>query len=327
MICKSLSELIGKTNILEIAPEVHKLKNVKLYAKLELFNPFGSIKDRTALALIKSRLSKRDQPAYSDQKQSKPVILEVTSGNTGKALQALAIEQKTKVRVLAKEYKIPEQRDLIMLLGGEIEEYQTSKEFFDGNDPNNPQNIVNQLEKSEPSNYVASQQFTSDANWKIHYETTAQEILDDLGKVDYFFGCLGTTGSSLGIIQKLREVNPDLCAVGVIDAPNNHVPGMNTAKELEIIKLFNKKSYQKLVEITEDEAIDNTVELIRSHALMCGLSTGASFAAVKKTLSNSGEPDERKALFIACDRVEPYLSFIKQQRPELFKAHKTIKVD
>lgn len=314
MIYKSLIEHVGNTPLLEIPFEVHKIKNLNLYAKLELFNPWGSVKDRTAYGMLK--------PAIKSGALLENRIIESSSSNTAKALQALALLNGTSVKTITNRIKVQEQRDILTLLGTEIVELPGKSECPDPNDPNNPQIIIEREIKNSNETYTYTDQYNNKENRKIHYETTAKEILDDLGTVDFIFGGLGTTGSIGGISQKMREENESFKSVGIVSSKTDFIPGIRNSEEVLEVGLFDPKEYQEIVSIASDQAVDESLALIRKVALFAGPTSGASLAGVKQYFKNIKLDEPKNAVFIACDRAENYISYYKERRPDIFGLRK-----
>ena len=197
MIYERITDLIGNTPLLKIPPEVHGLKNIDLYAKLEMMNPFGSVKDRIAWAMI--------QDDIEEIKAKGQTIFENSSGNTAKALQAIAGTYGVKTKLVTSLAKVEVVKEIVLMLGAEIEEIMGGSECFDPNDPNDPQYLIAKMVKEDPDKVYFSSQFTNPKNPDVHYRTTGKEIVDDLGHVDYFFGGLGTSGSTLGVAKRLEK--------------------------------------------------------------------------------------------------------------------------
>jgi cysteine synthase B len=204
MIIENMTDLIGNTPMLKISSEVTGLKNIDLYAKLEMLNPFGSVKDRTAWAMIKDDLA--------EIKAKNMTIYENSSGNTAKSLIAVAGMNGVKFRLVSALQKVEEQKQVMQILGAEIEEIAGASDCFDPSDNNDPQYLIERTARSRPGEVFFPSQFTNPKNPQYHHDTTAEEILNDLGPVDYFFGGLGTTGSSMGI-DLLPKFSPDLSRV------------------------------------------------------------------------------------------------------------------
>lgn len=312
MIVERMSDLIGNTPMLKIPADVHGLKNIDLYAKLEMMNPFGSVKDRIGWAMIRD-----DIESMRDAGQT---IFENSSGNTAKALCAIAASYGVPFKLVSALAKVKETKDLLRLLGAEIEEFAAASDCFDPNDPNDPQFLIEKAVREQAGKIYFPSQFTNPQNPDAHYDSTGREILDDLGQVDYFIAGLGTTGSTLGISRRLREQNPDCRCIGLTAARGDFVPGIRSMDQMWESGLFQKDNYNAILDVRERDALDAMLTLNRRLGVLCGPSSGANFSGALQYLrSIDGDLNERKsAVFIVCDRVEWYMSYIRERMPELF---------
>jgi S-sulfo-L-cysteine synthase (O-acetyl-L-serine-dependent) len=312
MIVEAMTDLIGNTPLLKLDPAVTGLKNIDVYAKLEMMNPFGSVKDRTAWAMIKDDLA--------DIKANDKMIYENSSGNTAKSLQAIAGIHGLKFNLISALLRVTEQKDVLQLMGSSIREVAGVNDCYDPSDPNDPQFLLQRTAKANPGKVYFTSQFENQKNPDYHEETTGQEIVDDLGNVDYFIGGLGTTGSSLGILRKLRSVNEKCVGISVISKRNNFIPGIRTAAQLWDTGLYNKEAYNERIELSVDDVIDGMLTLNRHCGVLCGPSSGANYTAAINHLSaiDGTLTSRKKAVLIVCDRVEHYMSYIREHRPEIF---------
>ncbi len=310
MIIKSITEQIGQTPLLEIPATVHGLHNIALYAKLEFLNPWGSVKDRTALGLL--------QPQLSELPHKR--VIENSSGNTAKALQLLAGMHGSQLKVMTNLIKDTSVKDILTLIGADITELPGTSDCFDPTDPNDPSFYIAQEIKNKPEHYIYTDQFVNTLNRDMHYRTTGQEIVDDLGIVHYFIAGVGTAGSSLGISEKLREQNQDIDIVGVVAEKDDYLPGIRTYDELLQVGLFDPIQYTDIMSVSSSDAIDAMLQLIRRVGLAAGPTTGASYLAALRHLRaiDHSLTAPQTAVFIACDRLEWYMSYIRERKPELF---------
>ena len=312
MLYKSVTELIGNTPLIEISKEITKLKNINVYAKCELYNPFGSLKDRAGYAMLKDEIQKL--------KENKMTVIESSSGNTAKALQIICSMNGIPFKTVTNRIKIPETKEILKVAGAEIEELPGLSECPDPTDPNDPVAYIERIVSENPNKYYHTNQYTNLKNPKVHYEHTGKEIYDDLGKVDYFFGTLGTTGSSRGTIEYLLEKNKNLKKIGIIAEKGDTIPGIRNKDEMYEVGIFNKSLYDEIVSVNSDEAVEEMLVLNRKCGILGGPTSGAAF---KGTLKYLREIDDKlkepaNAVFIACDRMEWYMSYIKKRRPEIF---------
>lgn len=312
MLYKSVTELIGNTPLIEISKEITKLKNINVYAKCELYNPFGSPKDRAGYAMLKDEIQKL--------KENNMTVIESSSGNTAKALQIICSMNGIPFKTVTNRIKIPETKEVLKVAGAEIEELPGLSECPDPTDPNDPVAYIERIVSENPNKYYHTNQYTNLKNPKVHYEHTGKEIYDDLGKVDYFFGTLGTTGSSRGTIEYILEKNKNLKKIGIIAEKGDTIPGIRNKDEMYEVGIFNKSLYDEIVLVNSDEAIEEMLVLNRKCGILGGPTSGAAF---KGTLKYLREIDDKlkepaNAVFIACDRMEWYMSYIKKRRPEIF---------
>ena len=312
MLYKSVTELIGNTPLIEISKEITRLKNINVYAKCELYNPFGSLKDRAGYAMLKDEIQKL--------KENNMTVIESSSGNTAKAIQIICSMNGIPFKTVTNRIKIPETKEVLKVAGAEIEELPGLSECPDPTDPNDPVAYIERIVSENPNKYYHTNQYTNLKNPKVHYEHTGKEIYDDLGKVDYFFGTLGTTGSSRGTIEYLLEKNKNLKKIGIIAEKGDTIPGIRNKDEMYEVGIFNKSLYDEIVLVNSDEAIEEMLVLNRKCGILGGPTSGAAFKGTLKYLREIDDKLEEpaNAVFIACDRMEWYMSYIKKRRPEIF---------
>jgi cysteine synthase B len=312
MIIDAMTDLIGNTPLLKISADVTGLKNIDLYAKLEMLNPFGSVKDRTAWAMIKDDLA--------EIKAKNMTIYENSSGNTAKSLQAIAGMHGITFRLISALAKVEEQKQILQIMGAEIEEIAGANDCFDPSDNNDPQYLIERTARSRPGEIYFTSQFTNQKNPDYHEATTGEEISRDLGNVDFFFNGLGTTGSSLGISLRLQRDNPELETIAIIPETNHFFPGIRNLSQMWESGLFKRHQYKEFLNVSEQEAIDGMLTLNRRCGVLCGVTAGANFAGAIKHLKeiDTALCVRKTAVFIVCDRMEWYISYLKERRPNIF---------
>lgn len=312
MIIEHMTDLIGNTPLLKIPKSITGFKNIDLYAKLEMMNAFGSVKDRTAWGMVKDDLE--------DIKKSGKAIYENSSGNTAKSLQAIANIHGIKFHLVSALEKVREQKEVLQIMGSEIEEIAGASDCFDPTDPNDPQYLIERKVSENPGKLFFTSQFTNMKNPDFHEQTTAREIAEDLGNIDYFFGGLGTTGSSLGISKYFHARNPNFKSIGVAGDLGHFIPGIRNLGQMMESTMFQRNYYNHVYTLTEKDALDGMMKLVRECAVLCGPSSGANFTAALRYLKEIDDVQTapQKAVFIVCDRMEWYISFIKDRMPELF---------
>jgi cysteine synthase B len=312
MIIENMTDLIGNTPLLKIPAHVTGLKNIELYAKLEMMNPFGSVKDRTAWAMIKDDIE--------DIHSSGKTIYENSSGNSAKSLQAIANIHGLKFHLVSALAKVEEQKNVLEIMGAEIEEIAGASDCFDTNDPNDPQYLIEKKVAEKPDTSYFPNQFANRKNPDYHEQTTGREIVDELGKVDYFFCGLGTTGTSLGIATALRNKNPELKTIGITAQAGHFIPGIRNMGQMMESILFRRDYFEEIYPMTEADTIKGMMILIRECAVLCGPTSGANFIAAIRHLSEIDQTLDapKKAVFIVCDRMEWYISYVRERMPHLF---------
>jgi cysteine synthase B len=315
VIVDSVTELIGETPLLRIPREVHGLEDVDLYAKLEYLNPFGSLKDRIAWGILRGDID--------DVRLQNRTVIESSSGNMAKALQALCSMHGIDFQIITNRIKIPEVKRVLQMLGTRIEELPGLSECPDPTDPNDPLTYIEDLMARQPGKYHHTSQYVNPRNVETHYATTGAEIQADLGSVDYFIGGLGTAGSTRGCVTRLRESNPGLRSVGVIANRGELLPGIRNIDEMYEVGIFDRGIYDDIVTVSERAAIDQMLVLNRRCGVLAGPTTGGTFAGAVDHLRStaSSRSSVCTAVFIACDRVEWYVSYLEARRPELFGAN------
>lgn len=312
MIYDSIEQLIGNTPLLRIPKEVHQLQNIELYAKLEYYNPFGSVKDRVAWGMLRRHVS--------DLIGNEKTVLESSSGNTAKALSVLCSKNSIPFETVTNRIKYPEVRGVLQVLGAQLEELPGLSDCPHPFDPNDAIQYSRDKASRDPDKYHLTDQYFNEDNPNAHFETTGKELIDDLGRVDYFFGFLGTCGSTYGIGKYLRETYAEASVFGIVGKPGHTIPGGRTMEELWEVGFFNKEFYSEIIAGTTAEAIDGALTLNRKCGVLCGPTTGLIFAKALEKLKtlDAACTEKKSAVIIACDRMEPYLSFFKKHRPELF---------
>lgn len=299
---KNLVDLIGATPMLEIG-RYSKKENLagNLIAKLEYFNPAGSVKDRLAYALITSA---EQQGLIKDD----TVIIEPTSGNTGIGLAFVAAAKGYKLILVMPETMSQERRDLLKALGADLVLSEGAKGM------KGAIALAEQLKAETPGGIIL-QQFENPANVQIHKETTAEEIWKDLdGNVDIFVSGVGTGGTLTGVGEVLKARKPDVKIVAVepSDSPvlSGGNPGPHKIQGIGpgfIPKIVNTGVIDQVVTVSVEDARKTAQDLAKTEGLLVGISSGAAVwaaAQLAKLPENAG-----KNIVVVCpDTGERYLS-------------------
>ncbi|WP_031082111.1 pyridoxal-phosphate dependent enzyme [Streptomyces sp. NRRL WC-3549] len=309
----SIIDTVGNTPLVRISPHVHGLQNIELYAKLEFCNPFGSLKDRAAWNMVRPGL----QSAVEEGSQ----IIELSSGNTAKALAAIAGMHGLGFKSVTNRMKIPEIKELLLLLGAEIEELPGQTECLDPTNAEDPLTLFHRSLNEPGSTYLHTDQYYNARNAEAHESGTGPEIVADLDghAPDWFISGVGTAGSSTGVARALREHNPKVSVVGLVAEKSDFIPGIRNIDEVQEVGIFDPTTYDTIEKVNSDEAIDGMLKLIRQCGILAGPTGGAAFFGAIRHLREIGPQltQPATAVFIVCDRVESYLSYIRKRRPEL----------
>lgn len=313
---ESITDAIGGTPLVAIPAQVHGLAGIDLYAKLEMLNPFGSVKDRAAWNMARERLD--------DARQTDAAVVELSSGNTAKALAVIAGMHGLPFRSVTNRMKVPEIKDLLLLLGAQIEELPGQTECLDPTDTEEPLTRMYRRLTEERSQFLHTDQYFNPLNRQAHEDATGPEIVTDLdGRVpDYFIACVGTAGSSTGVASALRA-RGEVAVWGVVADRSDFIPGIRTADELTEVGLFDPDTFDRIDAVTSQQAIDGMLALNRRCGILGGPTAGAAYFAAVRALREVDvdvRAGERKtAVLIVCDRVESYMSYVRQRRPELLQ--------
>lgn len=301
-IANNLTDLIGNTPLLHLAKfsQTHQLE-ANLIAKLEYFNPAGSVKDRIGYAMIKDA-----EERGILQKDS--VIIEPTSGNTGIGLAFAAVALGYKLIITLPESFSIERRKILQALGAELV-LTPAAEGMPG-----AMRKAEELAAEIPHSFIP-QQFDNPANPQIHRVTTAEEIWRDTdGAVDIFVGGVGTGGTITGVGEVLKQKKPSVQIVAVEPFDSAVLSGgKRGAHQLQglgagfVPSVFNRDVVDEIYKVKNDEAFQTTRELAKTEGLLVGISSGAAaYAAVQ--LAKRPENKGKNIVVIMPDNGERYLS-------------------
>lgn len=302
MIYKSVDQLIGKTPLLELSNLERELGlEAKIVAKLEYFNPAGSIKDRIAKAMI-------DEAEKSGKLTEGSVIIEPTSGNTGIGLASAAASRGYRTIIVMPETMSVERRQIIKAYGAQLVLTEGSKGMKGA--------IAKAMELAEeiPKSFIPGQ-FVNPANPKAHYQTTGPEIYEDTeGKVDLFVAGVGTGGTVTGAGAYLKEKNPDIKVVAVEPASSPVLSsGTAGAHKIQGIgagfvpEVLDTGVYDEIITVSDEDAFTFGRLISKKEGILVGISSGAAaYAAVK--LAGRPENKGKTIVVIFPDTGDRYLS-------------------
>lgn len=304
MIYNNILETIGKTPIININKISLKYNvNNDLYIKLESKNPGGSGKDRIAYKMIKSLYEENKINEHS-------VIVEVTSGNTGIGLAMVCAYYNLKLIVIINENVTIERIKLLEKYGAKI--IKTKKEKNMEFATEIARKICKRLK-----NAIYIDQFSNEQNYLAHYETTANEIIEDFNNdLDYVFVGMGSTGTIMGISKKMKEIKNNIKIIGVEPKScsyykNNKVgkgdiPGIGTTF---IPYIYNKKNVDEILLADKDDAVFFVEEVMKEEGINIGMSSGAVISSAIRYLKENNI-FSKKILIICPDSIDKYLSII-----------------
>ena len=298
----SADQLIGHTPLLELTHiEAAEGLEAKLLAKLEYFNPAGSVKDRIAKAML-------DDAEAAGKLNKDTTIIEPTSGNTGIGLASVAAARGYKIIIVMPETMSVERRQLMKAYGAELVLTEGAKGMKGAIAK------ADELAKEIPNSFVAGQ-FVNPANPKAHYQTTGPEIWEDTdGQVDVFVAGVGTGGTVTGVGTYLKEQNPNVKVVAVEPASSPVLSqGKSGAHKIQGIgagfvpKTYDASVVDEVVPVASATAIDTKKRLAADYGLLVGISSGAAVAAAVE-LAKRPENAGKVIVAILPDTGERYLS-------------------
>ena len=301
-IYRSVTELVGRTPLMELTRiEESEGLQAKIFAKLELFNPGGSVKDRVARAMIE------DAEQRGALKKGS-VIIEPTSGNTGIGLAAIAAAKGYRIIITMPETMSVERRNLMKAYGAELVLTEGAKGMKGAIAK------AEELAKEIPDSFIAGQ-FVNPVNPAAHEQTTGVEIWEDTdGKVDIFVAGVGTGGTVTGVGRLLKSKKPDVKIVAVEPKSSSVLsggaPGAHKIQGIGagfVPDVLDTKIYDEIITVENDDAFETGRLMARTEGVLVGISSGAALWAAKelaKRLENKG----KNIVVLLPDTGERYLS-------------------
>lgn len=300
---ESIVDLIASpdnpTPMVKIGEITNPNKDFSIYLKLERYNPFGSVKDRIALSMLRG--------VNINEGQS---LVEPSSGNTGIALAALANAKGIPIEIAVPE-RIPEEKKTILRLLGVRTLWEADDKLCPLFPNEGARGLVNAMLKSKGGEkYVSPNQYENQLNVQAHYKTTGPEIWEQTqGKFDYFFAAFGTCGTITGVGRYLKEKKPSVRVIGVEPAGADHnLPGMKRIFDLAedlVPKILDKSVIDDIIAVDDEDAYRTGIKLARKDGILVGPTTGATlYISLQYAKKHKG-----LAVVISPDDAFKYISF------------------
>ncbi len=289
-VAENMVDLVGETPLVKINHIVPN-KKVVVYAKLERYNPAGSVKDRIAKYMIE--YGEKEGLLTKDK-----IVIEPTSGNTGIALAMVCAVKGYRLELVMPETMSIERRKILTAFGAKIILTEGSRGMDGAIDKAN--------EIARDPRYFMPYQFKSKYNVLAHYETTGEEIWRATqGKVNMFVGGIGTTGTLMGVSKRLKEYNPEIKIIGVEPYPNSTIQGLKNLSTQYVPEIFEPNRLDEKINVKDEDAFEMARILTLREGIFCGISSGA---AMWGTLQKSMELDEGIIVTLFPDGGEKYVS-------------------
>ena len=283
----SITDLIGNTPLAEIK-RLSPNPAVKIFAKLEGNNPGGSVKDRPALNMIRTALDRGEIKAGTK-------LIEATSGNTGIALAMIARAYDLELEVVMPSNSTRERTLIMEAYGAKVTLLDSIERCRDYAE-----------DKASDGSYFVLNQFSNPDNYLAHYKTTGPEIWKDTnGSITHFVSAMGTTGTIMGTSMYLKEMNPEIQIIGCQPTDESSIPGIRRWPIEYLPQIYDPTRVDKIMDISEAEAVATTRKLAREEAIFAGMSSGGALSAAIRTAK---ELESGVIVFIVCDRGDRYLS-------------------
>ncbi len=284
----TILDTVGNTPMVEIQ-KMNTNPGVKIYAKLEGNNPGGSVKDRPALNMIRSALERGDI-----NKTTK--LIEATSGNTGIAMALMAKLFGLEIELAMPSTSTRERVVTMEAFGAKVtllDSIEACRDYVDAKGVSGEKYVLNQ--------------FANPDNYKAHYKTTGPEIWRDTNRsITHFVSSMGTTGTIMGCSRFLKEQNNNIQIVGCQPTEEASIPGIRRWPAEYLPKIFEPSRVDRIMDISQEDAITFTRKLAREEGIFAGMSSGGAASAAIRLAKEL--PTGSTIVFIVCDRGDRYLS-------------------
>lgn len=285
-------QTIGNTPMVKIN-RLNPNPKVSIMAKLEGFNPTGSIKDRIAAKMI-------EDAEREGRLRKGMTIIEPTSGNTGIALAMIGVVKGYDVEIVMSEGVSVERRTIIRSYGAKVT-LTPADEGTDG-----AIREARRLVAATPGKYFMPDQFANAANYMAHYQTTALEIWAQTGgDIDYLVCALGTSGTIMGLSRFMRALKPDIKVVCAHPVRGHYIQGLKNMEEAIVPAIYDPAMIDVQEMVSSEEAIETARRIVSEEGIFAGMSSGAAMLAAMRTAARI---KEGKIVVVFPDRAEKYLS-------------------
>lgn len=292
MIYENIIHTIGNTPLVKINNLVSN-QNVSVFAKVEGFNPSGSIKDRIALRMI-------EQAETEGSLQKGQTIIEPTSGNTGIGLAMIGIVKGYPVEIVMSKAVSVERIKMIKTLGAVV----TLTPADLGTD--GAIKKARELVRKSPEKYFMPDQFSNKYNRIAHYKITGEEIWRQAnGRIDYFVSSIGTSGTIMGVGEALKENDPRIKIVCAHPVKGHYIQGLKNMEEAIVPALYDPSRIDETIMVETEDAYEMTRQIIKKEGIFVGMSSGAAMYA---TVEVAKKIQKGNIVVIFPDRGEKYLS-------------------
>lgn len=289
---ENILQTIGNTPMVKIN-RLNPNPKVSIMAKLEGFNPTGSIKDRIAAKMI-------EDAEREGRLRKGMTIIEPTSGNTGIALAMIGVVKGYDVEIVMSEGVSVERRTIIRSYGAKVT-LTPADEGTDG-----AIREARRLVAATPGKYFMPDQFANAANYMAHYQTTALEIWAQTGgDIDYLVCALGTSGTIMGLSRFMRALKPDIKVVCAHPVRGHYIQGLKNMEEAIVPAIYDPAMIDVQEMVSSEEAIETARRIVSEEGIFAGMSSGAAMLAAMRTAARI---KEGKIVVVFPDRAEKYLS-------------------
>jgi cysteine synthase B len=293
---QSILARIGNTPLLRFDALTRDFPAIQLFAKAEWYNPGGSIKDRAASSIVTEARRSGKLPGKT--------LLDSTSGNTGIAYAMLGAALGFPVTLCVPENVSPERKRILQAYGANII-FTDPGEGSDGST-----RVAHELAAKHPDLYFYADQYSNDANWRAHYQTTANEIWQQTeGRITHFVSMMGTTGTFVGTTRRLKELNPHVRCISVQpDSPFHGIEGTRHMESAMVPKIYDPSLADEKVEVSTEDAHEMARRLARDMGLLVGVSSAAAIVGSLKIAEGLKKQQPAVIVTILADSGDKYLS-------------------